>query len=157
ARTTIPSVAVPAAAASAPAAPVAPAAPTAPAAPPIAERVTSPSMVIQQAAHAASMLAKAAERGAITIETTIPTKATLATSGPMQVPSDLVRLLQVPLAQPISPQIAILHAPDSAMAASFRVLRHRLTHPGGRKITMVTSPRQGEGKTTCAVNLALAL
>ncbi|MEM9693741.1 MAG: CpsD/CapB family tyrosine-protein kinase [Myxococcota bacterium] len=47
--------------------------------------------------------------------------------------------------------------PDSDFAASFRVLRHRLRRSGDPHIIAVTSPGAGEGKTTCAVNLAMAI
>src|SRR6266568_2505622 len=125
----------------------------------ISERSTAPSMVAQQAAFAASVLTQAAgpAGGPFATDTIPPNWMTLASHEPAPASSDLVRVHQVPLAEPIAPQLAILHAPDSAVAASFRVLRHRLSLPGGPKVTMVTSPRPGEGKTTCAVNLALAL
>jgi len=57
----------------------------------------------------------------------------------------------------IDPRAAILRNPLSARAASFRVLRHRLAERGDPKVILVTSALDGEGKTTCALNLALAL
>jgi Mrp family chromosome partitioning ATPase len=52
----------------------------------------------------------------------------------------------------------ILHLdPDSERAAQFRVLRHHLLESGRPQVVVVTSPKGGEGKTTTAVNLALAL
>lgn len=52
----------------------------------------------------------------------------------------------------------ILHlAPDSERAAQFRVLRHHMLAAGRPQVIVVTSPGAGEGKTTTAVNLALAL
>ncbi len=47
--------------------------------------------------------------------------------------------------------------PDSERAASFRVLRHHLLEVGRPQVVVVSSPRQGDGKTTTALNLALAL
>jgi Mrp family chromosome partitioning ATPase len=47
--------------------------------------------------------------------------------------------------------------PDSEMAASFRVLRHRLRRQGDPRVLAVTSPGSREGKTTCAIALAMAL
>lgn len=47
--------------------------------------------------------------------------------------------------------------PDSERAASFRVLRHHLLEVGRPHCVIVSSPQAGEGKTTTAVNLALAL
>src|SRR5262249_4608672 len=71
--------------------------------------------------------------------------------------SELVRIYRVQPPQRLDPRLLMVGAPDSAAAASFRVLRHRLAERTGVKVILVTSPRAGEGKTTCAVNLALAL
>ncbi len=46
---------------------------------------------------------------------------------------------------------------DSPVAASYRVLRHRLREADDPSSIAVTSPRRHEGKTTCAINLAMAL
>ena len=54
-------------------------------------------------------------------------------------------------------RIVMVREPDSPAAASFRVLRHRLQERGDPRIIAVTSAGPKEGKTTCAVNLALAL
>jgi Mrp family chromosome partitioning ATPase len=54
-------------------------------------------------------------------------------------------------------RLIMVRAPDSAAAASFRVLRHRLAERGDPRVIAVTSAGPKEGKTTCAVNLALAL
>ena len=55
------------------------------------------------------------------------------------------------------PRLILVREPDSARAASFRVLRHRLQERGDPRVIAVTSARRNEGKTTCAVNLAMAL
>jgi Mrp family chromosome partitioning ATPase len=47
--------------------------------------------------------------------------------------------------------------PDSERAAAFRVLRHHLLEVGQPQAVVVTSPQPGDGKTTTAINLALAL
>jgi Mrp family chromosome partitioning ATPase len=54
-------------------------------------------------------------------------------------------------------RLVMLREPDSAAAAAYRVLRYRLTERGNPRVIVVSSPRAKEGKTTCAVNLALAL
>src|SRR5438477_583444 len=54
-------------------------------------------------------------------------------------------------------RLILVRDPDSARAASFRVLRHRLQEKGDPRVIAVTSAGPREGKTTCAVNLALAL
>jgi Mrp family chromosome partitioning ATPase/uncharacterized protein involved in exopolysaccharide biosynthesis len=46
---------------------------------------------------------------------------------------------------------------SALVAASFRVLRHRLSERAGVRTILVTSPAAGEGKTICALNLALAM
>ena len=55
------------------------------------------------------------------------------------------------------PRLILVREPDSARAASFRIMRHRLTERGDPRVIAVTSPRARDGKTTCAANLALAL
>lgn len=54
-------------------------------------------------------------------------------------------------------RLILVREPDSARAASFRVLRHRLQERGDPRVIAVTSAGPREGKTTCAVNLAMAL
>jgi Mrp family chromosome partitioning ATPase len=54
-------------------------------------------------------------------------------------------------------RLILVREPDSARAASFRVLRHRLQERGDPRVIAVTSAGPKEGKTTCAINLALAL
>jgi Mrp family chromosome partitioning ATPase len=60
---------------------------------------------------------------------------------------------------PVDPdrRLILLREPDSEQAASFRVLRHRLEQKGDPRVIAVTSAEEGEGKTTCAANLAMAL
>jgi hypothetical protein len=53
-------------------------------------------------------------------------------------------------------RLVLLHSPDSEPAAGFRILRHRLASQRGVATLLVTSAGPEEGKTTCAVNLALA-
>ena len=54
-------------------------------------------------------------------------------------------------------RLALMIDPDSERAASFRVLRHHLLEVGRPQCVVVSSPRTGDGKTTTAINLALAL
>jgi Mrp family chromosome partitioning ATPase len=54
-------------------------------------------------------------------------------------------------------RLLMLREPESARARSFRLLRHRLLARDDPRIVAVTSASAGEGKTTCAVNLAVAL
>lgn len=54
-------------------------------------------------------------------------------------------------------RLTLLREPDSWQSACYRVLRHRLAENGNPRTIVVTSAERGEGKTTCAVNLALAL
>lgn len=57
----------------------------------------------------------------------------------------------------IDPRLDLLIDPDSERSAQFRVLRHHLMEIGRPQVVIVTSPQGGDGKTTIAVNLALAL
>lgn len=54
-------------------------------------------------------------------------------------------------------RLLMLREPESARARSFRLLRHRLLTRDDPRIVAVTSASAGEGKTTCAFNLAVAL
>ncbi len=54
-------------------------------------------------------------------------------------------------------RLALVIDPDSERSASFRVLRHHLLELGRPQVVIVSSPRAGDGKTTTAINLALAL
>ncbi len=55
------------------------------------------------------------------------------------------------------PRLALVIDPDSERAAQFRVLRHHLLEVGRPQVVVVSSPLAGDGKTTAALNLALAL
>ena len=54
-------------------------------------------------------------------------------------------------------RLALVLDPDSERAAQFRVLRHHLLEVGRPQVVIVSSPVARDGKTTAAVNLALAL
>ena len=54
-------------------------------------------------------------------------------------------------------RLTLMIDPDSERAAAFRVLRHHLLEVGRPQVVVVSSPRPGDGKTTVALNLALAL
>ncbi len=54
-------------------------------------------------------------------------------------------------------RLALVIDPDSERAASFRVLRHHLLEVGRPQCVIVSSPGASDGKTTTALNLALAL
>jgi Mrp family chromosome partitioning ATPase len=54
-------------------------------------------------------------------------------------------------------RLVLVNDPDSERAAAFRVLRHHLLEAGRPQVIVVSSPRPGEGKTTVATNVALAL
>ncbi len=58
---------------------------------------------------------------------------------------------------PLDRRLILLLEPDSQRAASFRLLRDNLFAAKAPRILAVTSGAPNEGKTTCAVNLALAL
>ncbi|HYJ07600.1 MAG TPA: P-loop NTPase, partial [Polyangiaceae bacterium] len=76
---------------------------------------------------------------------------TLALSSPVMVIED------VQLTAPFDRRLILLNEPGSARARSFRLLQHRLAAEHDPRIIAVTSALPGEGKTTCAANLALVL
>lgn len=76
-----------------------------------------------------------------------------ATGGPPQI--DLTQH-HLPEDQ-IDRRLTLVIDPDSERSAAFRVLRHHLLEVGRPQVVIVSSPQAGDGKTTVAVNLALAL
>ena len=63
----------------------------------------------------------------------------------------------LPPEEELDPRLVLVADPDSERAASFRVLRHHLLELGRPQVIVVSSPHDGDGKTTIALNLALAL
>jgi Mrp family chromosome partitioning ATPase len=57
----------------------------------------------------------------------------------------------------IDRRLELLIDPDSDASAAFRILRHHLLEVGRPQVVIVSSPQHGDGKTTVAVNLAMAL
>jgi len=57
----------------------------------------------------------------------------------------------------LDPRLELVIDADSERSASFRVMRHHLLEVGRPCCVIVSSPHPSEGKTTTAVNLALAL
>jgi Mrp family chromosome partitioning ATPase len=72
-------------------------------------------------------------------------------------PVPLIHVDNVAATDRVDPRVVLLADPTSDAARSYRLLRHRLFGLGDPRVIAVTSARAGEGKTTCAVNLALAL
>lgn len=56
-----------------------------------------------------------------------------------------------------SPDLVLLSHPDGFAAAQFRTLRYRLEQEPDLQVIVVTSARDGEGKSVTAANLALSL
>ncbi|HEV3192637.1 MAG TPA: CpsD/CapB family tyrosine-protein kinase [Polyangiaceae bacterium] len=72
-------------------------------------------------------------------------------------PSPLIDIEHVTLHGTLDPRLILLNEPGSDRARGYRLLRHRLFSNGDPRIVAVTSAHPGEGKTTCALNLALAI
>jgi Mrp family chromosome partitioning ATPase len=73
------------------------------------------------------------------------------------VPKAVVEAMKVTLSGRRDPRVSLLGDQGSGRAAAFRVLRHRLMGRGDPRTVLVTSAVDGEGKTSCAINLAVAL
>lgn len=71
--------------------------------------------------------------------------------------SDVARVVAVHDARTRIRWVPMLSEPNGPAAASFRVLRYRLRNHGDPRTIAVTSPSTNEGKTTTAINLAMAL
>jgi Mrp family chromosome partitioning ATPase len=76
---------------------------------------------------------------------------------PSLVPETRVSVECIELGSKLDPRLTLLVAPDSAQAKAYRILRHRLSNRSDPRLIALTSAERGEGKTSCAVNLALAL
>jgi Mrp family chromosome partitioning ATPase len=63
----------------------------------------------------------------------------------------------LPTDEGIDPRLVLVREPDGERAAAFRVLRHHLLEIGKPQVIVVSSPQRRDGKTTTAINLALAL
>jgi Mrp family chromosome partitioning ATPase len=72
-------------------------------------------------------------------------------------PPAVVGVEYVALPKVLDERLVLLREPESARARSYRLLRHRLLSDSDPRIVAVSSSRPSEGKTTCALNLALAL
>jgi Mrp family chromosome partitioning ATPase len=64
---------------------------------------------------------------------------------------------QIPADAPPDSRLMMLANPDSEQAAAFRVLRHHVLDAGHPQVIAVSGPNDGCGKTTVAINLAMAL
>jgi len=82
------------------------------------------------------------------------------TKAPSQMgPAPEIGLTQhhLPEGEASDPRLELVIDPDSERSAAFRVLRHHLLEIGRPQCVVVSSPMAGDGKTTTATNLALAL
>lgn len=68
-----------------------------------------------------------------------------------------ISFVQFALEPPYDTRLVFWERRDSTTASSFRLLRQRLIDRGDPKTILCTSAMRGEGKTTLAANLALAL
>jgi Mrp family chromosome partitioning ATPase len=92
-----------------------------------------------------------------TIDRRQPRVRPLLTPPPPSDPSTRIKLSIHARPQVLDSRLVMAIEPDSPTSASFRALRKRLQENGDPRVIAVTSAQVGEGKTTCAVNLALAL
>ncbi|MBI4512064.1 MAG: CpsD/CapB family tyrosine-protein kinase [Deltaproteobacteria bacterium] len=132
----------------------------------VAERFTLPefSTVPQAAIRHALVGEESAAQSAATVQ--VPAQADLSPPprpgavvhpGMASPPSTKILVSRHVLGSDLDPRLILVREPDSARSASFRVLRHRLVEKGNPRAVVVTSAERGEGKTTCAINLAIAL
>src|SRR5262249_55754274 len=68
----------------------------------------------------------------------------------------LIAVRPLPASQTIDNRLILLTEPYSDRADAYRALRRKLSGAGSPKTIAITSAQPGEGKTSCAVNLALA-
>jgi Mrp family chromosome partitioning ATPase len=68
-----------------------------------------------------------------------------------------VRVFSAHAGAPFDPRLTLLADPYSDRADAYRSLARKLAAQGTSRVVAVTSAEEGEGKSTCAANLALAL
>lgn len=85
------------------------------------------------------------------------TPSTLATTATQLAVRRSHAIIEVTPRELTDPRLVLLLAPDSPRAAAFRLLRDNLLATKAPRVIAVSSGARGDGKTTCAVNLALAL
>ncbi len=90
-----------------------------------------------------------------------PLEMVMDGSGPVDdapiAPPTSITVTQVQLGEKIEPHIVMLSDAYSDRADAYRALRRKLASSGNPQVIAITSPSAGEGKTTCAINLALAM
>ena len=72
-------------------------------------------------------------------------------------PHTSINVTPVQLGEKIDPNLVLLSDAYSDRADAYRALRRKLTSSGNPQVIAITSPDVREGKTTCALNLALAI
>ena len=87
-----------------------------------------------------------------------PASVVASSPGVVETSADGVTIVAHTIALPLpSDDIVLLSAPYSDRANAFRTLRRRLATAGNPRTVAVSSANAGEGKTSTAINLALAL
>jgi len=81
----------------------------------------------------------------------------VATSAEAESLTGLPVLGALPSTREAEPALSCLHRPSSSLAEAARMLAVNVRHVGAGRVLLVTSPGASEGKTTVAVNLAVAL
>jgi len=79
----------------------------------------------------------------------------IVTSGRGGAHSEVHELVEIPV--DVDPRLVMLYGHATEQARAYRLLRHRLLSLGDPRVIAVSSAEPGEGKTTCAANLGLAL
>jgi Mrp family chromosome partitioning ATPase len=72
-------------------------------------------------------------------------------------PATSVTVHTVQLGEKLDPHLVMITDAYSDRADAYRAIRRKLASSGNPQVIAITSPGVGEGKTTCALNLALAM
>lgn len=86
-----------------------------------------------------------------------PSQASHPVSQDVQPPEIELVQHEIPTDTRADSRLILFNDPDSEQAAAFRVLRHHVLERGNPRIIAVSGPTDGCGKTTTAINLAMAL
>lgn len=113
--------------------------------------------VIKAVGEAAAPTEEPPAEDPVPSDTRRPIRALELAEAPLAVVEPTWDARRIELPARLDSRLVLSPGQSSPAALAYRLLRHRLAAHGDPQVVAVTSPGPREGKTTCALNLALAL